>query len=234
MGCDESKEQTAVEQVPAERESLLRTPEHPAQRGESSGSEAANGNGTSASAQPQLSPVSSDEKDKLEDDEALARRLQEEEEEANREREKRRSEVDGDAELARRMAEADAEDGETFAVTVERRPGRLSLGLDIDALDQIQIDAVNDGGLIQEWNQNNPSHAIRPGDTIVGANGCTDSPEAILGTINAESKVTLMIRRVTEAMSSSPAALPQPADGGLRYAVHLSIAEEEDKQLQVL
>mmetsp|Transcript_24026 Transcript_24026/g.71506 ORF Transcript_24026/g.71506 Transcript_24026/m.71506 type:complete len:206 (-) Transcript_24026:226-843(-) len=70
-----------------------------------------------------------------------------------------------------------------FKVFLDRRNGQ-KLGLDVDpdpGHTSLLITGVNQGGLVQQWNVQNPTKALKIGDRLIWVNGISGDPEKLVG-----------------------------------------------------
>mmetsp|Transcript_41385 Transcript_41385/g.117070 ORF Transcript_41385/g.117070 Transcript_41385/m.117070 type:complete len:125 (+) Transcript_41385:83-457(+) len=80
-----------------------------------------------------------------------------------------------------------------FVVTLTKRDG-LPLGIDVDLTGILKIDAIN-GGLVKEWNDTNPSTAVKVGDSIVAVNGKNGTASELVDICKQADVLKLTIRR---------------------------------------
>ncbi|CAJ1352803.1 unnamed protein product [Effrenium voratum] len=103
-------------------------------------------------------------------------------------------------------------DVRTFVASITKPAGKettAKLGLDIDYAEEstaIPVVDVN-GGLVGQWNDENPMKLIRSGDCIVAVNGISkDVPEMLKTCLNCGNLELLIVRGTTEEKGIEPVA----------------------------
>lgn len=84
----------------------------------------------------------------------------------------------------------------TFEISVERSPD-TSLGVSLDNKDEqkgLLIQSI-DGGIIQKWNDENPTKAVQKGDRIVEANKKIDRTQILREVRTGKETLNLVIQR---------------------------------------
>uniref|UniRef100_A0A7S2KRY1 PDZ domain-containing protein n=1 Tax=Zooxanthella nutricula TaxID=1333877 RepID=A0A7S2KRY1_9DINO len=84
-----------------------------------------------------------------------------------------------------------------FVITLNKGQGKY--GIDVaPKLDRaaLRVAAINDAGLVAEWNAANPSSALRANDEILAAGGIRTSSQAIVDALNVEGPVEVLIQPV--------------------------------------
>merc|ERR1719424_285856 len=60
----------------------------------------------------------------------------------------------------------------TFTVTLKKTPEQARLGISVDASNKVALLVASvDGGMMADWNKNNPANAVQENDAIVNVNG---------------------------------------------------------------
>eukprot|EP00929_Paragymnodinium_shiwhaense_P006991 TRINITY_DN110948_c0_g1_i1.p2 TRINITY_DN110948_c0_g1~~TRINITY_DN110948_c0_g1_i1.p2 ORF type:complete len:291 (+),score=148.64 TRINITY_DN110948_c0_g1_i1:97-969(+) len=98
-----------------------------------------------------------------------------------------------------------------FDITVNKVQGE-QLGLDVDYQDnkKLQVTKVKPG-LVQQWNDANPSKEVKAKDWIVAVNGAVGSTQKMITEVKDAQKLAMTIRRETEislAMTKSSPDAP--------------------------
>eukprot|EP00928_Gymnodinium_smaydae_P068341 TRINITY_DN5144_c0_g1_i1.p1 TRINITY_DN5144_c0_g1~~TRINITY_DN5144_c0_g1_i1.p1 ORF type:complete len:360 (+),score=114.44 TRINITY_DN5144_c0_g1_i1:68-1147(+) len=72
------------------------------------------------------------------------------------------------------------------------------LGMDVKATEDgvcLRIDAVDEGGLVEEWNNNNTAQAMRAGDVVLEVNGISGSSAELLEELQKTQEVSMKLTR---------------------------------------
>jgi hypothetical protein len=95
----------------------------------------------------------------------------------------------------------EAQDPVEFNVNIDNTVGQM-LGVDIHVADGVtlQIGAVTDG-LVQQWNDNHPELAVKPGDHIVEANGIRNDAGHLVNECSQHKMLELVVQRGQEERS---------------------------------
>ncbi|CAK0816790.1 unnamed protein product, partial [Prorocentrum cordatum] len=98
-----------------------------------------------------------------------------------------------------------------FNVVIDKTAGQ-ALGVEIDSLDgtSLLITAVTTGGLIQQWNDDHPELALKPGDRIVEVNGIRDDVNSIFEECSEDRILELLV--VRRAQAAGPLSAPEALD----------------------
>ncbi|CAK0834570.1 unnamed protein product [Prorocentrum cordatum] len=85
--------------------------------------------------------------------------------------------------------------GTEFTMVIDKTTGR-KLGVDVDHQDgcTLQVDAVT-GGLFQQWNDNHPEQAVKPGDRIVEVNGLRNDVQLLVEECRQNKLLELVVKR---------------------------------------
>jgi hypothetical protein len=97
-------------------------------------------------------------------------------------------------------------------MTIDKGDGTEPLGLDTGKGDGFVLVNGVTGGVIQQWNEDNPEHALKPGDRIVEVNGVRNHAAQIEEEIvNVKSnKLVLVIKRNPPKAEPGPKRTPRP------------------------
>jgi hypothetical protein len=118
-----------------------------------------------------------------------------------------------------------------FEITLDRTNGsRVGIMADHQAAWHVEVVSVTgEGGfLMRQWNDEHPGLAVRPGDRIVGINGLKGHSRLIMGELQKNKVLKMVIRRRREASgdeSTPPAA---------RATVIGTLADDSLDQLKIL
>eukprot|EP00929_Paragymnodinium_shiwhaense_P022301 TRINITY_DN14281_c0_g1_i1.p1 TRINITY_DN14281_c0_g1~~TRINITY_DN14281_c0_g1_i1.p1 ORF type:complete len:358 (+),score=90.18 TRINITY_DN14281_c0_g1_i1:77-1150(+) len=86
-----------------------------------------------------------------------------------------------------------------FDVQVEKPSESADLALDIDSRVTSCLAVVRvKPGVVQSWNEDNPSHVVRGGDTVVAINGVSGSLDVLRDEIHKNYDLKLRVRRTDE------------------------------------
>lgn len=82
-----------------------------------------------------------------------------------------------------------------FYITVDKTQG-TRLGVDVDHQDghTLLIDAIT-GGLVEKWNQENPTQAVKQGDRIVEVNGIRGDVLQLVDECKKNKVLEMVVRR---------------------------------------
>jgi len=85
--------------------------------------------------------------------------------------------------------------GSEFKMVIDKTTGR-KLGVDVDHQDgcTLQVDAVT-GDLFQQWNDNHPELAVKPGDRIVEVNGVRNDVHKLVEECGQNKMLELVVKR---------------------------------------
>eukprot|EP00404_Azadinium_spinosum_P023679 CAMPEP_0180638336 /NCGR_PEP_ID=MMETSP1037_2-20121125/44263_1 /TAXON_ID=632150 /ORGANISM="Azadinium spinosum, Strain 3D9" /LENGTH=143 /DNA_ID=CAMNT_0022659843 /DNA_START=46 /DNA_END=477 /DNA_ORIENTATION=- len=88
-----------------------------------------------------------------------------------------------------------ASKGSLFTVIIEKRPD-VRLGIDVDLTHGVDllVDKVK-SGLVDEWNQDNPTKAVKENDIIISVNGVKGECGAMTDEVKASDKLELVVKR---------------------------------------
>jgi len=115
--------------------------------------------------------------------------------------------------------------GIEIKMIIDAGEGADPLGADLEQGQGAVIISGVTGGLIQQWNKDNPTQELKPGDKIVEVNGISNDATKILEELLKNKMLKLVVRRdpakapkaaekvkeVEEATSDAPTPAPPPA-----------------------
>jgi len=91
--------------------------------------------------------------------------------------------------------EMDAVSDQILSLTVERH-GKAKWGIDIEWRNRANLRIVSvKEGIISQWNIDNPSMRVDPGDLIVEINGVVNSTERLVEEISSSTKLTMRVQK---------------------------------------
>lgn len=84
----------------------------------------------------------------------------------------------------------------TFTIVVEKRNASTKLGIDVDTTqdDSLIVDGVG-GGMISEWNRENPEMQVQPGDLVVEVNGVMEDALSMLTECQISKRLHIVFSR---------------------------------------
>jgi len=94
-----------------------------------------------------------------------------------------------------------------FRVNVEKPSGGAKLGFDVDiGSGSLKVEKVASGGVLAEWNDQNPDRALRVGDTIVSVNGLQGMLLEMVNEFKKDGKLEITVLRYVTAREAPPEA----------------------------
>jgi len=86
------------------------------------------------------------------------------------------------------------------------------LGVRLSTEGGVTFEAVETGGLVQQWNENNPESAVEPGDRVVEVNGIRDDLDRIAEECMQNKKLEVVLRRDQQASLETDLGLTEYYD----------------------
>jgi len=140
------------------------------------------------------------------------------------ESQQRKEEPDEQVESGRRSSRS-GQLAEEFTISVDRTAGQR-LGVDVrhegDAV--LVVKEVSEGGLFQQWNDSNPSAALKVGDRIVAANGVRESAVGMVAECEKKQVLEFKVQR-PDVVDSGMCGIAQESR---EFTIHLEKDRVQD------